>query len=136
MRVSPTVSEAPTCTLSSSSVQISGSAGAAQPVTVTVGTTARVTTGIVSQVNFTPGAIAMTGTVILLVSLWLRNRKRLPSLAAPLIVLALASWLGCGGGGSSSQTTTPGTAAGTYTAAITATSGSLKQNRTLTVVVE
>jgi uncharacterized membrane protein len=47
--------------------------------------------------------------------------------------LTLASLLGCGG---SSSHTTPGTPSGTYTATITATSGSLNHNTTLTVVVQ
>jgi hypothetical protein len=78
----------------------------------------------------------MTWTLMLLGSGWLllRNRERLPSLAAPLVVLALASWVGCRGTSSSSHTTT-GTPSGTYTATITATSGSLNHQMTLTVVV-
>jgi hypothetical protein len=67
--------------------------------------------------------------------LGLGNRRRLPVLATPIIILACASWIGCGGGGSSSHTT-PGTPAGTYTATVTATSGSLNHNMTLTVVVQ
>jgi hypothetical protein len=67
--------------------------------------------------------------------LFLRNRKRLPSLVAPLIVLAFASLVGCGGSGSSSHTTV-GTPSGTYRATVTATSGSLSHNMTLTVVVQ
>jgi hypothetical protein len=65
----------------------------------------------------------------------LRNRKRLPIAAAPLMVLALALWVGCGGSGSSSQTT-PGTPAGTYTAAVTATAGKLSHNMSLTITVQ
>jgi FG-GAP-like repeat/Abnormal spindle-like microcephaly-assoc'd, ASPM-SPD-2-Hydin len=134
--LSPMVSVAPTCSLSSSSVKISGSA--AQPVTVTIATTAPVTTGTVSHVDFTPGARPMTWTVMLLMSGWLllRNRRRLPSLTVPLIVLALASWVGCGGGGGSSSQTTAGTPNGTYTATITATSGSQNDKMTLTLVVQ
>jgi hypothetical protein len=67
--------------------------------------------------------------------LLLREQRRLIRLAAPLIVLILASWLECGGGGSSSQTS-PGTPTGTYRATITATSGSLTQKMALTVVVQ
>jgi len=134
--LSPMVSAAPTCSLSSSSVQISGST--AQPVTVTIATTAPITTGTVSHVDFTSGARPMTWTVMLLLSGWLllRNRRRLPSLTAPLIVVALASWVGCGGGGGSSSQTTAGTPTGTYTATIMATSGSQNDKMTLTVVVQ
>jgi len=43
----------------------------------------------------------------------------------------------CGGGGSSTTTTTtPGTPAGTYTATVTAKSGSLNHTTTLTVIVQ
>lgn len=67
---------------------------------------------------------------------WLRNRKRLTDLAAPVIALAMASWAGCGGTSSSSSSTTmQGTLSGTYTATITATSGKLRHNMTLTVIV-
>jgi hypothetical protein len=127
---------APVCSLSSSSVQLTGSG--AQPVTVTVGTTAPVTMGTVSRVDLLRGAMPLTWTVIWLGSGWLllRNRKRLPALAAPMVVLVLASSVGCGGGNSSSSHTTPGTPLGTYTATITATSGSVNQNMTLTVVVK
>lgn len=132
----------PTCSLSPSALQVDGNGIRLGGVDVTVDTTAPVTTGSVSHVDFTPGAIPMTWTVLLLGSGWLllRNRKRLPSLAAPLIVLALASWVGCGGGSSSSHT--PGTPAGTYTATITATttipstSVSVSHNMNLTVVVQ
>jgi len=129
---------APTCSLSSSSVQLSGSG--AQPVTVMVGTTAPVTTGMVSkgEGDFPSGALPLTWTAMLLGTVWLllRNGKRLPALAAPMVVLALASWVGCGGGGSSSSSGTAGTPAGTYTATVTATSGSMSHNMTLTVVVD
>ncbi len=81
--------------------------------------------------------LPLAWTLTLLTSGWLfvRHRKRLPRLAAPLIVLTLASLVGCGGGSSSSHTT-PGTPKGTYTATITATSGNLIHNVPLTVVVQ
>ena len=133
--VSPMMSPAPTCGLSIASVQISGSA--AQPITVTVGTTAAATTGTVPQVHFPPGAMPITWTLALLgiAALWLRDRKRLPWLAAPLLALAAVMCAGCGGSGGSSQATS-GTPAGTYTATMTATSGSLSHTTTVTVVVE
>jgi len=134
--IKPVVSPAPTCSLPSS-VQVSGSSG--QSVTVTIGTTAAVTTGTISHVNFPSGWIPMAwaGMLFLFACFWLRARRRLPVLAAPIIVLAVASWVGCGGGGSSSsRTTTPGTPAGAYTVTITATSGNLSHNMTLTVTVQ
>jgi hypothetical protein len=135
-KLSPTVTPAPTCSLSSPSIQITGTSS--QTVQVNVGTTAPLTTGTVSHVHFPPGAMPFAWTAMLLGSGWLLllNRKRLPSLAAPLIVLALVSWVGCAGGSSSSSHTTPGTPTGTYTATITATSGSLNHSMTLTVVVQ
>jgi uncharacterized repeat protein (TIGR03803 family) len=133
--IKPVVSPAPSCGLSSSSVQITS--GGSQTVTVTVGTTAPGTAGTVSQLNFPSGwvPLAWTGMLVGLGYLWLRNRNRLPALAPPIIVLAVALWVGCGGSSSSSQTTS-GTPAGTYTATVTASSGSLTHNMVLTVVVQ
>jgi len=130
--ISPPVTPAPTCSLSTSSVGIG--AGASQTVTVTVGTTAPVTTGTMSEIGFPLGWLPLAWTGMLIsVDLLTRNRKRLPILA----VLALASCAGCGGGGgSSSSRTTPGTPAGTYTATITATSGSSSYKTSLTVIVQ
>jgi FG-GAP-like repeat len=126
---------APTCSLSSSSVKITGSSG--QPVTVTIGTTAAATAGSLAQVGFPSGWLLTVWTSLLLIWgwLWLRNRKRLPRLAYPLILLAIAAWVGCGSGSSQPQTTS-GTAAGTYTATITATSGNLSHQVTLTITVQ
>ena len=132
--ISPTVTPPPTCSLPSS-VQIGSTA---QTVTVTVATTAPVTTGTLSPIGFPPTVMPLAWTALVLGSGWLflRNRKRLPGLAAPLIVLAFATWVGCGGGASSSHHTTPGTPAGTYTATVTATSGSISHSMPLTVVVQ
>jgi hypothetical protein len=134
--VSPVMTAGPTCSLSSSTLQISG--GTAAPVTASVGTTAT-TTGTISSGAFPLGALPMMWGAMLLGSGWLLlwNRKRLPSLAASLIVLALASGIGCGGGGpKTTTTTTTGTAAGTYTATVTATAGSVSQMTALTVIVQ
>jgi hypothetical protein len=135
-KLSPSATPAPTCTLSNSSVQITGTS--AQKVQVTVATTAPVTAGTVSAVDIPPAPMRLTWTVMLLGFGWflLRAGKRRSVLAAPLLFLALGSWVGCGGGVSSSPQTTPGTPTGTYTATVTATSGSLSHNMSLTVVVQ
>ena len=136
--ITPAVTPAPTCSLSSSSVQISGSG--TQSVTVNVGTTAPATTGAVPGIKFPPGPMPMImiWTLTLLASTWLwaQNRKRLPALAAPIVVLAFAFSVGCGGSSSSSTHTTPGTPSGTYAVTVTATSGSVSHNMALQVVVQ
>jgi len=128
----------PTCTLSGSSVQISG--GGTQFVMVNVSTTASVTTSTAAYVGFPPGAMPLTGMLLLLGSgaMLQRNRKRLPAFAVA-VVLALAFCLSCGGG--SSYTTppphiTPGTPSGTYAVTITATSGNLSHNLALQLIVQ
>jgi len=78
-------------------------------------------------------ALLLLGGGLLFVGLG-RQRQR-PVLAAATIVLGIAGWVSCGGGGSSPQTT-PGTPAGTYTATITAKSGTLNHNTALTVIVQ
>jgi FG-GAP-like repeat len=134
--ITPVVTPAPTCTLSSSSVQVSGSS--AQPVTVTVGTTASVTTGAASYPHFPPAAMPLACMSILLSlgCLLLRKRERLPVVAAPILVLALAFCMSCGGSGSTSPHITPGTPTGTYTATVTASSGSLSHSTDLQLVVQ
>jgi len=135
--ITPVMTPAPTCTFSNSSVQLTGSG--AQSVKVTVGTSAPVTTSAVPHTEFLVGAAPLIWTMMFLVSgcLLLRNRKRLPALAMSLMALAIATWVGCGGGGgASSHQTTPGTPAGTYTAAITASAGTLNQTMKLTIVVQ
>src|SRR5580658_2946218 len=134
--ITPAVTPPPTCALSSSSVQISGSG--TQTVTVNVGTTAPVTAAATSPMSFPPGMMPLTWLLLLLGStwLWVRNRKRLTVLVAPIVVLALALLMSCRGSGSSSTHTTPGTPSGTYAVTITATSGSISNNVALQVVVQ
>jgi VCBS repeat protein len=131
--VTPVVTASPTCTLSSSSINLTG---APQTVTVNVQTVGPMTSGMVSYGNFPPAAMPLTWCLTLLISLWLwaRSRRRLPLWAAPLIVLAMALWVGCGGG-SSTNSSMGGTPSGTYTATVTATSGSLSHNIALQVIV-
>ena len=134
--ITPAVTPAPTCGLSSATLQIANAT--AQPVTVSITTTAPITTSALPQVVFPPGAMPLLWMVMLMGSacLWMRTRKRLPVLVAPTIVLLLASLVSCGGGGSSTPHTIPGTPSGTYTAKITANSGSLNHQMPVTVVVQ
>jgi hypothetical protein len=134
--ISPVATAGPTCSLPSS-VQVT--AGKAAPVTVMVATTAPVTTGTISEVSdVLPGALRFAWTLLLFGAgfLVMAKRRRLPVLEAPMIVLTLGFFAGCGGGGGSSSHTTPGTPSGRYTATITATSGNLKHSTALTVVVQ
>jgi hypothetical protein len=131
--ITPTVTPPPSCSLSSSSVQLSGTG--MQTVTAKFGTTAPVTSSIAPTIGFPPGGMPVVWVVILLgsSSMLIRNRKRSPLLAAPVIVLALLTFVSCGG---SSSHTTLGTPAGTYNMTVGATSGSLSHSTSLTVVVQ
>jgi hypothetical protein len=130
--ITPTATPAPTCSLSNSAVQLSGTA---VTVTATIATAAPTT----SQSRLPFGGAPVAWTAILLGALLPWKRKRPLLMAIAVIAFAGVSVVGCGGGGSSSSshtTTTPGTPAGTYTATITAVSGSLNHNTTMTVVVQ
>ena len=134
--ITAVVTPAPTCSLSSGSVQVTGAG--TQTVTVKVGTTAPVIAVVVPYVNLPSGPMLLLWSVLFLGStgLWMRNRKRLSAFVAPMVVLAFAFSVGCGGSSSSSTHTTPGTPAGTYTATVTATSGSTSHNVALQVIVQ
>ena len=130
-------SPAPTCALSNSSVQITN--GASQTVSVTVATTAPTTSALIPYGDhperwasvFWAGILLFPGCCLL----GSRRRRGLGGLAAMLLLIV---GLGCGGSSSPSATghTTPGTPAGSYTATVTATSGNLTSNTTLTVTVK
>jgi hypothetical protein len=140
--VTPTATLGPTCSLSKSTVQISGST--AQSVTVTVGTTAPSTTAMPSPFGHPPGSLPLGWTLLCTMTLVgfsclaLRNRKCAPILAVPLLMLATLTGAACGGSGSSSSSShnTQGTPPGTYTATVTATSGSLSHTMVLKVTVQ
>jgi hypothetical protein len=134
--IAPAVTPAPTCTVPSS---VSVKAGAVSPVQATVSTTAAMTTGTLSNPGLQPGAMPFEWSAMLLVPglVLLRNRRRLQALATSSAVLSMILlFVGCGGGGSGSSHSTLGTPSGTYTVKVTATSGSLQQSTTLTVVVQ
>lgn len=132
--ITPTVTPAPTCTLSAASVQFSG--GAAQSVTVTIGTTAPVTEPNVRTANRAGFPAPSMPLLVLAGLLLLRKRKRLSMLGALLVVAAFTPSIGCGSGGGMGSQTTPGTPAGTYTVTVTGTSGSLTHSTVLQVIVQ
>jgi hypothetical protein len=71
--------------------------------------------------------IALAGILVLFLPLFKRSRKHLLCLIALAFVLSLGGCSGGGsggGGGGGGGTTDPGTAAGTYSFTITATTGS------------
>jgi hypothetical protein len=131
--ISPSPAEAPACSLPGS---VNVTKGTLAPFTVTVSTTAAVTTGTISYADLPAGGLRFALTLLLLGAglVFAGSQRRRPALAA-VIVLGMATWVSCGGGGSSLHTT-PGTPAGTYTATITAKAGSLNHNTTLTFVVQ
>jgi hypothetical protein len=120
----------PSCTLSPSSVTLSGTT--AQTSTLTVSTTAA------SSALIRPLWRPIGGTALAVVLMLFLPRKR-RSWLAMLVLLAIAASLGvagCGGGGSKSSGN-PGTAAGTYTVTVTGTSGSTSAAiTTVTLTVE
>ena len=136
--ITPVVTLGPTCSLSSSSEQISGTT--AQSVAVKVGTTAPSTAAMLSPIGPPPGSLPWGWTFLCTMMLVgfggvaLQSRKRAPVLVAPVLVLAVLSWVACGG--SSSPHNTQGTPAGTYTATVTATSGSLSHATVFKVTVQ
>jgi hypothetical protein len=132
--VTPAVTAPTVCTVPAS---VNVTPGTAAPVTAQISTTAAVTAGSISPVNFTPQGTTIQWTVVLLASglLFAGYRWRKPTLAIPMIAVAFFGMAACGGG-SSAGSTTPGTPSGTYTATVTAKSGSLNHTAELTVIVQ
>ena len=106
-------------------------------MTAKVSTTAAGTAGSISSADFPSGMMPVRWTIVLLASglLCLGYCRRIPALAIPMVFVAFFGMAACGGG-SSSATTTPGTTAGTYTATVTAKSGTLNHTTTLTAIVQ
>jgi len=138
--ITPAVTLGPTCSLSSSSEQISGTT--VQSVAVKVGTTAPSTTAMLSPIGLPPGSLPWGWTLLCTMMLvgfsWLalQSRKRALVLVAPVLMLTMLSWVACGGSGSSSSHNTQGTPAGTYTGSVTATSGNQTHATAFTVTVQ
>lgn len=139
--ITPAETLGPTCSLSNSSIEISGNT--LQSVTLKVATTASSTTSTISPIGIPPGSLPWAWTLVyatMLVAfsgLALQSRKRAPVLLAPVLMLVMLSWVSCGGSGSTSSShTTQGTPAGTYMATVTATSGSLTHTTVSTMIVQ
>jgi len=131
--VTPAATAAPLCTVPGS-VTVAG--GSATSVTVSVSTTAAGSSGG-PAISYPSGLGPLGWTVVAAAFsfLFFVNRRRLVrTLPAFVLVAAMA---GCG---SSSSTSTgggaKGTPAATYSASVTATSGSVSQQTTLKVVVQ
>jgi len=130
--ITPSESSPPTCSLSSPSVQLTGSGS--QPVTIMVSTTAGATSGMVVDVNTVGSGLPLAWTALVLASgILLALTRWRPGLAAT-VGLSAALWASCGGG-PSAQTTSV-TPTGKYTATITAQSASLTESTTVTVIVQ
>jgi hypothetical protein len=137
--VTPAVTPAATCSLSSSSVQVNGNP--TPPLIVTVATVGPMTTSAVSLQSVPPTRMAAWVVVLLVVlgRLSWHNQRRRAILNASLIALGLICFASCGGGGSPPPPAPhiiPVTPSGTYTATITGTAGSLARNATVSVVVQ
>lgn len=130
--ISPVVNRAPTCGLSSSSLQLTGSSS--QSLIVTVGSTGGALAGTVTAMSFPAGLMISAWVLLASAWLWFRNQRWRPEVASPLVVLAVLLWIGCGGSKSLSLST-PGTPSGTYTVTMMAASGNVNHAVTLTVVV-
>jgi len=131
-----------TCAVSPSSVTLDGTN--AQNVKVTVTTTAPSLvppgpTGTPllpggSAINYWWIALLMMAGMLALA--FNQRRRRVSLLAGAVLLAALAVSCGGGGGGGGGTVTNPGTPKGTYTLAVTGTSGSLQHQTTLQLTVQ
>jgi large repetitive protein len=127
-----------TCSISPNPVT---PAGAATPVTVTMDTAVRNLLPPGTSFRRTPWQLPshplnyLLWLAVLLMAALLAQARRRPALAAfGFAVVLLIALTGCGGGNSAGVPA--GTQAGTYTITVSATSGSLVHNTTLTLQVK
>jgi subtilase family serine protease len=140
-----TASNAPTCSLASSSVMISSTQVSSVVLTVnsvaasTIPCPAVRTKTVAHTSSWLNGSAGVVLAGLLLV-LPFRKRRSLRSLAiAAFLIVGLASLSGCGGNGSTTLSctpiVTPGTTAGPYTLTVTGTSGSITQTATVALTI-
>jgi subtilase family serine protease len=125
-----------TCSLSASSVSVNNSGATA---TLSVSTIAPSALAKASpQVGSGAGWFASGGGALLAGFFVMgapSRRRRWSGLLGILLLTLVAAGISCGGG-SSSHTSNPGTPAGTYTIAVTATSGSLTHTTNVAITVQ
>jgi hypothetical protein len=135
--ITPGVPPAPVCTVPAS---VSVSQDTAAATTAKISTTAASgASGSISQANLPTGRMPIIWTIVVLALglMFTGYRRRMPALAIPMIAVVLLGLAACGGGGGgSSSMKAAGTPAGTYTASVTAKSGSLSHSTTVTVIVQ
>lgn len=132
--VAPVVTPAPTCSFSSSSVQIGTGP---QTVNVSVATTASVTAMIGPRLGFPLSGLLMA--LIATLASWLssaRTRLRSTALATLFLAVAFVFSISCGGDSGSPTHTPTGTPAGAYSVTVTGASGNLRHNTVLQVIVQ
>jgi FG-GAP-like repeat/Abnormal spindle-like microcephaly-assoc'd, ASPM-SPD-2-Hydin len=133
--ITPAVTPAPICAVAPS---VNVTEGTAAAVTVKISTTAPGMAGSISRAAVPPRIMPVTWAIFLLAPgfLLFGCRRRMPALAIPTLAVVLLGMAACGGGGGSGSKKTPGSPAGTYSAMVTAKSGSLSHSTTLTVMVQ
>jgi subtilase family serine protease len=125
-----------TCTLSPSSITISGAAAATS--TLTISSTAATTSAVKAASLRVFGGTALAGLLFLFVPS--RRRRQLRGMLSILVLVALGGVVACGGSSGTKTTppptTVPGTTAGTYVVTVTATpAGASAQTATVNVTV-
>jgi hypothetical protein len=133
--IAPAAAPAPVCSVPGS-VSVTGTS--ATSVMVTVSTTASGSVAGWPSAKFPIGTGLIAWMLALGFSslLFVTKRSR-PAVPAAIIVLAFLAMAGCGGSSSTPPSrSSKGTPAGTYTATLTATSGSLSHQVPLTVIVQ